>query len=163
MDTGSYAAVLNRNNGATTLLRSAVTGTINNEVDNPDKLRFFESTLVTGGITGKAVYRKAVYWNGDYLSQWRLYGYNDTTLFNTHVAFPTWTSANGQDDLTWNDAYGPNQVTDSTGTFFYYNVQRSDHNNELGEYVTHVYVYPLSGSMYSVGAYTYNYPTTANG
>lgn len=51
----------------------------------------------------------------------------------TSVKFPTWTAANGQDDIIW-----------GTGTSlgngqYSYHVARSDHNNEYGGYNTHVY------------------------
>lgn len=51
----------------------------------------------------------------------------------TNVSFPTWTSANGQDDIIWEEGtiYG-NTVT--------YTVDMKDHNYETGEYITHIYV-----------------------
>ena len=50
------------------------------------------------------------------------------------VFFPTWTSANGQDDIIW--AQGENL---GNGTW-HYRVNASDHNNEEGTYITHIYM-----------------------
>ncbi len=62
------------------------------------------------------------------------------------VSFPTWTTANWQDDLVdnWKDntaVYSP----DSNG-YYTFKVNISDHNNESGEYNTHVYVYDSVGN-----------------
>lgn len=57
----------------------------------------------------------------------------------TRVAFPTWTTNNGQDDLIWKDG----TISGDTATFV---VKKSDHNNEVGDYITHVYVYDKAGN-----------------
>ncbi len=49
------------------------------------------------------------------------------------VEFPTWTEKNGQDDLKWK-----NGVAKKDGTY-HFRVNISDHNNEYGQYWTHVY------------------------
>ena len=62
------------------------------------------------------------------------------------VAFPTWTLKNDQDDIVWKDG----SVSSNTATF---RVNISDHNNELGVYVTHIYAYDACGN-YSASAIT---------
>ncbi len=57
----------------------------------------------------------------------------------TRVSFPTWTTANGQDDLIWHDG------TVSNGKASVW-IDRSKHNNEFGTYVTDVYVYDAAGN-----------------
>ena len=65
-----------------------------------------------------------------------------------YVAFPTWTIANDQDDLDKNwfvptgKSFG--QINGNIATF---RVNASDHNNELGQYTTHIYVYDKSGNV----------------
>jgi len=50
------------------------------------------------------------------------------------VLFPTWTDANGQDDIVWHRA----TISGNTAS---YRVLYSQHNNELGTYAVHVYAY----------------------
>ncbi len=57
----------------------------------------------------------------------------------TRVACPTWSEANYQDDLLWKDAV-------LEGNTAYFRVNTADHNNELGTYVTDVYVYDAAGN-----------------
>lgn len=63
------------------------------------------------------------------------------------VAFPTWTSYNGQDDLIWKDG----NINGNTASF---RVNVSEHNYEGGSYITHVYAYDAAGNnvAYGVGA-----------
>ena len=67
----------------------------------------------------------------------------------TSVSFPTWTVANGQDDL-------PQQWGEGTksGDTYTYRVKASDHNNEKGEYITHIYATDKGGNRVSVAADT---------
>ena len=51
----------------------------------------------------------------------------------TSALCPTWTIKNGQDDLIWGKA----KIKDNTLT---YRVNSSDHKNESGEYITHLYI-----------------------
>ncbi len=62
------------------------------------------------------------------------------------VKFPTWTTENGQDDIIWGIGTG-------NGNSFSYRVNISEHNNEKGEYLTHIYAYDRNGnwSAISVG------------
>lgn len=56
------------------------------------------------------------------------------------VLMPTWTEANGQDDLVWHQA----SVSQNTATCY---IRTSDHKNEYGTYITHVYVYDADGDF----------------
>ena len=56
------------------------------------------------------------------------------------VLLPTWTEANGQDDLVWHQA----SVLQNTATCY---IRTSDHKNEYGTYITHVYVYDADGDF----------------
>ncbi len=58
------------------------------------------------------------------------------------VEFPTWTKANDQDDLQKPWPIG----TYSNGKA-YFHVNRKDHKNEFGAYVTHIYAYDTSGNV----------------
>ena len=57
----------------------------------------------------------------------------------TKVEMPTWTEKNWQDDLMWHSA----TVTDNgDGTYkAECTIKTSDHNNEAGSYITHIYAY----------------------
>ena len=46
---------------------------------------------------------------------------------------PTWTNANGQDDLVWHQA----SVSGDTATFY---VPSSAHKGESGAYTTHIFL-----------------------
>lgn len=56
------------------------------------------------------------------------------------VLFPTWTDANGQDDLIWHQA----TISGNTAS---YRVSYSQHNNELGTYTVHAYAYDGAGNV----------------
>lgn len=54
------------------------------------------------------------------------------------VLFPTWTVRNGQDDITWEQGVVKgNKVT--------FTMDVSNHGNESGDYVTHIYAYDKKG------------------
>ena len=81
-------------------------------------------------------------------------GYRVTTSFVAgagvaSVYMPTWTekkvNGNDQDDLVWHTA----TVSGDTATFY---VKTSDHKNESGSYITHVYVYDKKGRSVMDGA-----------
>ena len=67
------------------------------------------------------------------------------------VQFPTWTDANGQDDIQaeWWDNPTASGGKDSDG-YYVYEVKISDHNNELGIYHTHIYAYDNAGNSVCV-------------
>ncbi|MBC3887299.1 CHAP domain-containing protein [Acetobacterium paludosum] len=55
-----------------------------------------------------------------------------------YVMFPTWTDANGQDDITWNKG----TIDGDTAKC---RILYSDHNNESGAYTVHIYAYDKAG------------------
>lgn len=55
-----------------------------------------------------------------------------------HLDFPTWTEANGQDDIIW---YRANRINNT----FTYDVKRKNHNDERGIYYTDAYIYYADG------------------
>ncbi|MDD6527412.1 MAG: InlB B-repeat-containing protein [Oscillospiraceae bacterium] len=57
----------------------------------------------------------------------------------TRVSFPTWTTYNGQDDLIWADG----TLTGNTAKIW---ISTASHNNEYGEYITHIYAYDAVGN-----------------
>lgn len=63
------------------------------------------------------------------------------------VKFPTWTNANGQDDLIWHEGY----INGNTAAV---TIQTSQHNNEAGLYITHVYAYDAAGNVGTGGIST---------
>lgn len=60
------------------------------------------------------------------------------------VAFPTWTPANGQDDLAAD--FLNTQLGTRNGNTFTFRVKTTDHNNESGTYVTHIYAVDKAGN-----------------
>jgi len=65
----------------------------------------------------------------------------------SYVAFPTWTHANGQDDLDLN-WYLPSGRSYGTieGNVAKFRVDTAQHNNELGYYATHIYAQDVNGN-----------------
>lgn len=67
------------------------------------------------------------------------------------VQFPTWTAKNDQDDIAKD--WWTNQAVRGTrvsGDTYRFRVNISEHNNEVGRYATHIYVYDKYGN-YSCG------------
>lgn len=67
------------------------------------------------------------------------------------VQFPTWTAKNDQDDIAKD--WWTNQAVRGTRVFgdtYRFRVNISEHNNEVGRYATHIYVYDKYGN-YSCG------------
>ncbi len=64
---------------------------------------------------------------------------SDTDSDISSVLFPTWTDANGQDDIVWHRA----TIRDNTAS---YRVLYNQHNNELGIYSVHIYAYDGAGN-----------------
>jgi hypothetical protein len=63
------------------------------------------------------------------------------------VSFPTWTTLNNQDDLA-EDFFNTQRGTKVGDTDTYtFTVKASDHNNELGEYATHIYAKDKGGNL----------------
>ena len=68
------------------------------------------------------------------------------------VQFPTWTTANGQDDLVndWVNNAAVRGIIE--GEMVTFRVKDSDHNFEKGEYITHIYAYDKFGNATSYAA-----------
>ena len=83
-----------------------------------------------------------------------IYGVSDDRAGINKVQFPTWTDYNGQDDIQvdWsNSALAAG--TDLGGGTWKYHVEK--HNNELGQYNTHAYIFDNAGNT-SFAALTHN-------
>ena len=76
-----------------------------------------------------------------------------------HVKFPTWTSYNGQDDLAsgW-ESDAAVSGSRGEGDIWYFRVDSSEHNSELGEYVTDIYAYDTSGNVSKYASVIVNLP-----
>ena len=72
------------------------------------------------------------------------------------VTMPTWSVKNNQDDIVWHEA----AISGNTATFY---VRASDHNNEAGDYITHIYATDKRGYQSSASAGTINVPEDKQG
>ena len=87
-------------------------------------------------------------------------GYRVTAKINapsgvSKVLMPTWTNANGQDDLVWHQA----SVSGDTATFY---VSSSAHKGESGAYTTHIYLYDNAGKLAPLKGVNVTVPSGAN-
>ena len=74
------------------------------------------------------------------------------------VQFPTWTEKDGQDDLAsewWTNTKVRGTINGITVTF---RVNTSEHNREVGKYITHLYAYDLFGTATKVVVPTVEVP-----
>jgi hypothetical protein len=62
--------------------------------------------------------------------------YSVAVFGKTVSSFPTWTPNNGQDDLVW---YSAKTYSDRQGSYYGTRIPISDHKNETGAYITHIY------------------------
>ena len=62
------------------------------------------------------------------------------------VQFPTWTKKNDQDDIAPEWSTNPKVSGTKDGTTYTFNVRISDHNDEPGPYLTHIYAYDKVGN-----------------
>ena len=62
------------------------------------------------------------------------------------VFIPTWTEAGGQDDIVWHEAQ---LQTDGT---YLAKITKSEHKNDTGKYISHVYYQGLDGTLTAIGA-----------
>ena len=78
-----------------------------------------------------------------------VYGVTDSGSGINRVQFPTWTDANGQDDIlpNWSTNSAATGTKQADGTTWVYHVNVTDHKNEYGKYITHVYVYDNVGNQ----------------
>lgn len=81
-----------------------------------------------------------------------VYGVADTGSGVNRVQFPTWTELNGQDEIQsdWTNNAVATGINLGGGTWKYH-VAKTDHNNEMGRYNTHVYGVDNAGNMTSLG------------
>ena len=87
-------------------------------------------------------------------------GYRVTAKINapsgvSKVLMPTWTNANGQDDLVWHQA----SVSGDTATFY---VPSSAHKGESGAYTTHIYLYDKAGKLAPLKGVNVTVPSGVN-
>ena len=87
-------------------------------------------------------------------------GYRVTAKLNapsgvSKVLMPTWTTANGQDDLVWHQA----TVSGDTATFY---VPTSAHKGESGVYNTHIYLYDSTGKLAPLKGVNVTVPAGSN-
>lgn len=66
----------------------------------------------------------------------------------TKVQFPTWTNKEGQDDIIW---YNGSKTVRNDINVWYCHIKKSEHNNENGNYITHIYVTNENNSNYYGG------------
>ena len=94
-----------------------------------------------------------------------VYGVSDSQSGIKAVRFPTWTELNGQDDLAknWNSDSNTSVKGEDLGNGTYkFRVNRSEHNNEFGNYITHVYLYDNVGNSTHVASLTHNLKDITN-
>ena len=72
-----------------------------------------------------------------------VYGVQDNGSGVNRVQFPTWTEANGQDDIqpNWQTGESSKGMKQADGTTWVYHVNITDHKTEAGIYNTHIYAY----------------------
>ncbi|HFU4003728.1 TPA: GBS Bsp-like repeat-containing protein, partial [Streptococcus suis] len=62
------------------------------------------------------------------------------------VLVPTWTESGGQDDIVWHEA---SRQPDGS---YLARINKNQHKNELGKYISHVYLLEQDGSLSGIGA-----------
>ncbi|WP_253182514.1 GBS Bsp-like repeat-containing protein [Streptococcus suis] len=68
------------------------------------------------------------------------------------VLIPTWTESGGQDDIVWHEA-----SRQSDGSYLA-RINKTQHKNELGNYISHVYLLEQDGSLSGIGATSAAFP-----
>ncbi len=87
------------------------------------------------------------------------YAYATDNVGVTTVKFPTWTSKNDQDDLIWHVGTSGNWTVSGQTYNWRYLINTSDHKNEKGTYIVHIYAYDAAGNQTSAGtSYTFGTP-----
>ncbi|MDF2866404.1 MAG: hypothetical protein K0R72_1222 [Clostridia bacterium] len=77
-----------------------------------------------------------------------VYGVSDAGSGVNRVQFPNWTALNGQDDMVSSFETNSTITGQNLGSGTWkYTVKRSDHNNEYGVYLTHLYLYDNLGNV----------------
>ena len=70
------------------------------------------------------------------------------------VEFPTWTDYEWQDDIIWHNGTAGSWTVNGQTYNYRYLVKASEHNNEYGKYITHVYAYDNAGNQVGNGSMT---------
>ncbi len=78
-----------------------------------------------------------------------VYAYASDNVGLARVQFPTWTTANGQDDLVWHMGVNGSWNVNVQSYNYRYLVNKSDHNGEVGPYQVHAYAYDGAGNSIS--------------
>ena len=128
-------------NGTINVKEATIVGTVGYENGSNFGYLTFEDCNMAGvsaiygrtfeTISGADGYRVLVYDSGNWLTQVRL---------------PTWTVNGGQDDIVWHDASKGKRCNT---TAWYYDIKKSQHKNESGTYITHIYCYKNGNLVYS--------------
>ncbi len=90
-----------------------------------------------------------------------VYGVKDSGSGVNRVQFPTWTNANGQDDIqaNWSTSDTAKGTKQADGTTWVYHVKTTDHKNEAGAYNTHIYAYDNIGNGKCISTHTITVPS----
>ena len=90
-----------------------------------------------------------------------VYGVKDSGSGVNRVQFPTWTNANGQDDIqaNWSTSDTAKGTKQADGTTWVYHVKTTDHKNEAGAYNTHIYAYDNLGNGKCISTHTIIVPS----
>ena len=82
-------------------------------------------------------------------------GVSDTQSGVNRIQCPTWTESNGQDDIdgSWQTSAKSKATRQSDGSYKF-RVNITDHNNENGKYITHVYGYDNVGNNKAIALST---------
>lgn len=132
VNTGNCCAVLVRNTGSATISSATIKASSYAVANDRDSYSCtLRNTSISGTVTGKV---ELINTSSTYYTYY-VWGVTSSAV---KVRFPTWTSANGQDDLIWHEG---TKGTVNNSTCWYYTVYKSQHNNESGNYATHVYWY----------------------
>ena len=136
-------------------------------IDGTGKKYYLEDNEITSGAYEDKTINLYAIWGPVGIA--RRYMVKDTTGYTIYVQaisatsvskvqFPTWTEANGQDDIQ--PSWGTNAAASGTaGSYlingqsynYKYRVNYSDHNNETGSFRTDIYVYDSAGNSQGYG------------
>lgn len=76
----------------------------------------------------------------------------------SRVQFPTWTEKDGQDDIASEWGTNPKVKGTISGNTVTFRVNTSEHNREVGKYITHLYAYDSFGTVTRVVVPTVEVP-----
>lgn len=82
---------------------------------------------------------------------YEIYTYATDNIGVKRVRFPTWTHNNSQDDIVWGEGIKGTYTIEGQTYNYKYSVNMSEHNNEIGWYVTHIYAYDEVGNQSDTG------------